>query len=93
MHLLHWEAMREFRKLGVRRFDFQGVRVNPEKGSKQEGILSYKKGFGGQLVQGYLWKHALRPLKGMAYSLAARLLQGGDIVDREQHKLQAELSR
>jgi hypothetical protein len=87
MHLLHWEAICQFRELGVRHFDFQGVRINPEKGSKQEGLLSYKQGFGGRLVQGFLWKYSLRPLKSMAYSLAVRLLKGGDFVDQEKRRL------
>ncbi len=89
MHLLHWEAMRTFRSLGVKRFDFQGVRINPAKGSKQEGIMHYKQGFGGNLVQGFLWKYPLRPLKSAVYSLAVRLLMGGDIVDQEQKRIAA----
>jgi hypothetical protein len=87
MHLLHWEAMREFRAMGVKRFDFQGVRISPEKGSKQEGIMNYKRGFGGNFVQGYLWKYPLRPLKSIAYAVAVRIMMAGDIVDQEQHKL------
>ena len=87
MHLLHWEAMLRFRALGVKRFNFQGVRINPESGSKQEGILNYKKGFGGEMVQGFMWKYAFRPLKSAAYSVAIRLLKGGDIVDQDHHKL------
>jgi hypothetical protein len=87
MHLLHWEAMRQFRALGVKRFNFQGVRINPEKGSKQEGIMNYKKGFGGALVQGYMWKYRMHTLKWAAYSVAVRLLQGGDVVDQERAKL------
>jgi peptidoglycan biosynthesis/recognition FemAB-like protein len=87
MHLLHWEAIRRFRAMGVKRFDFQGVRVNPEKGSKQAGILHYKEGFGGRLVQGYQWKYPLRPFNSIAYSLAVRLLLGGDIVDQEHCKV------
>jgi len=90
MHLLHWEVMRHFRGLGVKRFDFQGVRIDPEKGSKQEGISNYKHGFGGTLIQGFLWKYPLRPLKSIAYSLAVRLLLGGDIVDLEGKKLSGE---
>lgn len=86
VHLLHWEAMLRFQVTGVKRFNFQGVRINPEKGSKQEGILNYKKGFGGDLVQGLMWKYSFRPLKSAAYSVAIRLLKGGDIVDREHHK-------
>ena len=84
MHLLHWEAMRKFKEWGVKQFDFQGVRISPQKGSKQEGIMHYKQGFGGQLMQGYLWKFPLRPLKSIAYSVGVRLLMGGDIVDQER---------
>jgi hypothetical protein len=87
MHLLHWEAIRQFRTMGVQYFDFQGVRINPEKKSKQDGILLYKQGFGGKLISGYLWRYPLRPLKSIAYNLAVRLLLGGDIVDQEGHKL------
>jgi GNAT acetyltransferase-like protein len=89
MHLLHWEAIRQFRALGVKRFDFQGVRINPEKGSKQEGIKNYKQGFGGRLVQGYMWKYSFRPLKWIVYSLGVRLLTGGDIVDQEHNTIVA----
>ena len=86
-NLLHWEAMREFKELGVGRYDFVGVRINPEKGSKQEGLMMFKERFGGQLVQGYMWKYAIHPLKYAVYHLAVRLLRGGDIVDAERHKL------
>ena len=89
MHLLHWEAMRHYRTMGVRQFNFQGVRINPEPASKQEGILTFKTRFGGQLVQGYTWKYGFGRLKWAAYTLAVRLLKGGDIVDRERHKLAA----
>lgn len=90
MHLLHWEAMRQFRAIGVKQFDFQGVRINPEKGSKQEGIKNYKQGFGGRLVRGYTWKYSFSRLKRLAYSAGVRLLMGGDIVDKERHNLTAE---
>lgn len=87
MHLLQWEAIRQFHGMGVKHFNFTGVRINPEKGSKQEGIMNFKMRFGGRLVQGYMWKYSLRPLKFAVYSLAVRLLRGGDIVDQERHKL------
>ena len=87
MHLLMWQAMLELRALGVKQFNFTGVRIDPEKGSKQEGILTFKMRFGGTLVQGYMWKYSFRPVKFAAYSLAVRLLRGGDIVDIERHKL------
>lgn len=86
-NLLHWEAMKLFRSLGVKRYDFVGVRIDPEKGTRQEGLLLYKQRFGGSLVQGYMWKHPIRPLKYAVYSLAVSLLRGGDIVDLECGKL------
>lgn len=89
MHLLHWEAMRQFRAMGVQNFDFQGVRISPEKGSKQDGIFNFKRRFGGKHVEGYVWKYSLRPIKWVVYSAAVRLLKGGDIVDNERHKLLA----
>lgn len=90
MNFLQWEAIRLFRERGVRRYDFVGVRINPEKGSKQAGLQMFKQRFGGQLLQGYMWKYSLHPLKAPAYSLAVRLLRGGDIVDQERHKLASE---
>jgi lipid II:glycine glycyltransferase (peptidoglycan interpeptide bridge formation enzyme) len=88
-NLLQWEAIRLFRGLGVKRYDFVGVRINPEKGSKQEGLMIFKERFGGQLVQGYMWKYSLHPMKFGVYSLAVRYLKGGDIVDQERHKLKS----
>jgi lipid II:glycine glycyltransferase (peptidoglycan interpeptide bridge formation enzyme) len=85
-NMLHWETMRQLQGLGVKRYDFVGVRIDPDKGSKQEGLLQYKQRFGGQLVQGFMWKYPLRPFKSSAYSLAVRFLRGGDIVDQERHK-------
>ncbi|MBU0728528.1 MAG: GNAT family N-acetyltransferase, partial [Proteobacteria bacterium] len=37
MNLLHWQAIKQFHDSGVKQYDFVGVRINPEKGSKQEG--------------------------------------------------------
>lgn len=87
MNLLQWEAIRMFRKLEVKRYDFVGVRIDPQKGSKQEGLMMFKGRFGGQLVKGYMWKYPIRRLKYAVYSQAVRILRGGDIVDSERHKL------
>jgi len=87
MKLLQWEAIRSFQKLGVKLFDLVGARINPEPGSKQEGINSFKQRFGATLKQGYMWKYSFHPLKYRLYGLAARLRSGGDIVDAERHKI------
>ncbi len=86
-NLLQWEAIRSFSALGVKRYDFCGGRIDPEKGSKQAGLMMYKERFGGQLSRGYMWKCSLRSLPASIYSLGVRLLRGGDIVDCERHKL------
>jgi hypothetical protein len=85
--LLYWEAIRLFRNLGIRRYDFVGARINPEKGSKQETLGLFKKRFGATLKHGYIWKYPLHPLKYRLYGLAVRFRSGGDIVDLEKHKL------
>src|SRR5205085_169956 len=85
--LLQWEAIRNFRNLGVRRFDFVGARINPQKGSKQEAINLMKKRFGATLSEGYIWKYSIRPWRALVYSTSIRLIRGGDIVDQERHKL------
>lgn len=86
-NLLHWTAMQEFKRLGVKRYDFVGVRINPDKGSKQEGLKVFKERFGGELHQGYMWKYPISRPKFSIYNLAVRFLRGGDIVDYESRKL------
>jgi len=87
MKLLQWEAIRLFRTLGVHKYDFFGARIDPPKGSKQEGINKMKKHLGASLSQGYVWKYSLRPSRAWVYSKAVRVLRGGDIVDQEEHKM------
>jgi hypothetical protein len=87
--LIYWEAIRLFKKLGAKRFDFVGARINPAKGSKEEAINLFKQRMGAKLIQGYIWKYPLRPFKSLAYSWSVRFLRGGDIVDLERHKLDA----
>lgn len=88
MKLVQWESMRLFRDIGVSRFDFVGARINPEKGSKQEALNSFKRRFGAELKQGYMWKCSFHPLRYRLYHIAARLRSGGDIVDSEKHKME-----
>jgi hypothetical protein len=87
MKLLQWEAIRLFRTLGVRKYDFYGARIDPPRGSKQERINKMKKHLGASLSHGYVWKYSLRPSRAWLYSKAVRMLRGGDIVDQEEHKM------
>jgi hypothetical protein len=87
VNLLQWEAMRQLRGEGVLRYDFVGARINPEKGSKQDGLRMFKERFGGELKEGYMWKMSLSPTASRVYSLAVRIMRGGDVVDLERGKI------
>lgn len=87
MHLLAWEAIRMYRLLGVRRYDFYGARINPAPGSKAAGLAAFKERFGAELDQGYIWKCRISTFKSAIYSIGVRWFRGGDIVDAERHKL------
>ena len=63
-----------------------GVRLNPEKGSKQEGLKMFKERFGGELHQGYMWKYSFNLVKYALYASLARIRHGGDVVDQERRK-------
>jgi hypothetical protein len=87
--LLYWEAIRMFKNMSVRAYDFVGARINPSKGSKQEALGLFKRRFGATLKQGYMWKYRIRPLRYLLYGFAVRIRSGGDIVDAERHKLES----
>lgn len=56
LNLLHWQAIKYFRYLGVKYYDFMGARVKVERKSKLEGIQRFKIRFGAKIRKGYLWK-------------------------------------
>lgn len=85
--LIYWEAIRLFKSLGVRCYDFVGARINPDKGSKQDTINALKRRFGAQLKQGYIWKYSIKTLPYIIYGIASHWRSGGDIVDAERHKM------
>lgn len=86
MNLLQWEAIKYFRNTGVKSYNFVGARVNPLRGSKQEGLAMFKQRFGGDFRRGYMWKYYFRPSKTCLYLLASRIRSGMDVVDQEKDK-------
>lgn len=93
INLLHWQAMLDMKKNNVRWYDFYGARINPEKGSKLEGIQRFKERFGGKLKTGYLWKYSIKPSKGFLfkivfrfYCLLKRRKYNPDIIDIERKR-------
>ena len=85
MNYLHWEAMMYFKKLGLEEYDFVGARINPQKGSKLEGIQLFKERFGATLQVGYIWKYPVRPIKSKIFNSLYRVIRDsrGDIIDQE----------
>lgn len=89
MNLMHWEAMKSFKNRGVRWYDFVGGRVEPEKGSKLEGIQRFKKRFGCEFREGYMWKYSLKPMKYRFFRSLKTIKERKafeDIVDQERKK-------
>ena len=89
MKLLHYDAMKRMKQKGVRLYDLVGVRINSEN-EALEGIFRFKKGFGGELKEGYLWKIDIARVRTKVFDLMMRLRHmnaGGvrDIIDEESN--------
>ena len=91
--LLYWEAIRWMKASGVRWFSFVGCRINVDKGSKYEGIQTFKERFGGELKQGFMFKQVFNPAMFRLFHFlqtARMAIKGsrypGDIIDQELHK-------
>lgn len=90
MNLLIWEAIVYMKEQGVKIFDFVGARVNPEPGSKLEGIQRFKERFGSTLKVGFAFEIIINKPLYVAYVSLLRikcLLKGikypKSIVDQE----------
>ncbi|MBL0340394.1 MAG: peptidoglycan bridge formation glycyltransferase FemA/FemB family protein [Bacteroidetes bacterium] len=83
--LLNFEVMKYLKNKHVKRYDFVGVRLK-NNNPALDGIFRFKKGFGGDLKEGYLWKKDILPLKAKAYDLISKIKSGRnqivDIIDQ-----------
>lgn len=89
---LHYWCMSHLKAQGVARYDFVGARLSDVSGTKLEGIQNFKRRFGTELKQGYLWKKDISPFVCMAYDslllLKLALKQKKmpqDIIDQERN--------
>jgi hypothetical protein len=89
LNLLHWKIIEHFKSKRIKLYDFAGARLTLPQNSKLAGIQRFKRGFGGQLHQGYLWKYPIHNLKYCLYNLLYRIRVDihGDIIDQERTKL------
>lgn len=92
MKYLHFEMMKHLQGKGVHQYDLVGARIGSQDPGL-EGVFKFKKGFGGKLKEGYLWKKDLQHSQLLLYDWIQRLrninLQG-DIIDKESiYQIQA----
>jgi aminoglycoside 3-N-acetyltransferase len=59
INYLHWNTIKLLKQKGVKRYDFVGARLSDVSGTKLEGIQQFKKRFGAELEEGFLWKKDL----------------------------------
>jgi Acetyltransferase (GNAT) domain len=92
-NLLHWRAMIDMKALGVKLYDFMGARIEPEAGSKLEGIQRFKERFGGNLKTGFIWKYPVNNTKYFFFEVITRLYYlskfrryDGDIISQERRR-------
>jgi len=91
LNYLHWQAILDMKRKGVKIYDFVGARINPPAGSKPESLQRFKSRFGADLRRGYLWKYPLRKFKYGFYQNLKYLYQmmrwqkiSRDIIDEER---------
>jgi hypothetical protein len=86
MKMLHYYMMKRMKQKNVRFYDLVGVRINSNN-EALEGIFRFKKGFGGELKEGYLWKADIAPLQTKMFDMMMRLRNPNkkfsDIIDEE----------
>ena len=97
INYLHWNTIKLLKKEGVKRYDFVGARLSNISGTKLEGIQQFKKRFGTELEEGFLWKIDLNKNKCDIYDTLLSVktkLRGKeislDIIDQENRKTYAK---
>lgn len=96
-NLLQWRAILDMKAAGVKRYSFVGCRINEDENSKFHGIQRFKERFGGDLVQGYMFKVIFSPAHYALYRFMIMALDAiqsrhfslsKDIIDQEIRKWQ-----
>lgn len=92
MKHLHYAMMLRMKNRGVQWYDLVGVRINSDHPSLQ-GVFRFKKGFGGELKSGYLWKTDISKSSMFLFDTLLKIKNkgkkaDGDIIDQEQHNLE-----
>lgn len=94
-NFLQWKAILNMKEAGVKKYSFVGCRINEDENSKYHSIQRIKERFGGELVQGFLFKVIFNKsaywlfnlLVSTRMSIALKsLTKYQDIIDQEYYK-------
>lgn len=88
-HYLQWKNILKMKEAGVKAYSFVGCRLNEDKNSKYHNIQHFKKGFGGELRECYLFRVTLNKAKKWLFDTLMRVRTGAvpqDVIDQEKHK-------
>ena len=89
-NLIHWTAICDFKKRGIKKYSFVGYRYDVDENSKFRGIQEFKESFGGYIKGGYMFKKIYDPVKYNLYCKLRDIKYKGivqkDIIDQELHK-------
>ena len=84
-NLLQWEIMLWLKQQGVKKYSFVGCRINEDESSKYHSIQRFKERFGGDLIQGYMFKCVCNKMMFKIFRLIMHLRgsSGVDAIDQE----------
>lgn len=88
-HYLQYRTIEMMINKGVKAYNFVGCRIDVDKDSKYARIQHFKKGFGGELIECFLFRAKLNLFKCFLYKFILLLKNGKigkDAIDDEKHK-------
>lgn len=80
-NLLHWEVIKYLKDIEVKRYSFVGCRIDVDPDSKYHSIQRFKERFGGELVQGYMFKTILNPWKYRLFHVLYKVKNRCNLMD------------
>lgn len=88
-HYLQWKTILLMKAKGVLKYSFVGCRIDVDKNSKLHNIQHFKEGFGGELVESYMFKSVICPFKLKLFKILLFIRtrkKSSDVVDQEIYK-------
>ena len=71
-NLLHYQIMVDMSKMGIKKFNLVGARLNVKPGTKYANINKFKLGFKPKIIEGYAFRYVFKPWKFALYNIAIK---------------------